>query len=93
MPNPFYTAMMGNAQNFSPMAALQNLHAAAQQFKANPLLYLAQRKMNVSIPENITHDPNAILQHLVNTGQVNPSRVEAANQKIFKMGGLNNYGR
>ena len=95
MPNPFYTAMMG--QN-SILSMIQNLYGMLPQFKANPMGYLMQRKMNV--PANIANNPDAILQHLVSTGQVDPSRVEmaksrieTAKQEIFKMGGLNNYGR
>lgn len=85
MPNPFYSAMVGNN--------LQNLFGAAQQFKANPIGFLLQKRVGVNVPQNIANDPNAMLQHLINTGQVNPSRVEAAKQEIIKMGGLNNYGR
>lgn len=88
MANPFFNAMMGQ----SPMlSGLQNLYSMLPQFKANPLGFILQQKMN--IPANIANNPDAILQHLVNTGQVNPSRVDAARQELIKMGGLNNYGR
>lgn len=89
MPNPFFNALMGNRGNQS--AGPQNLIGMAQQFKANPIGFLLQNRLNV--PSNIANDPNAILQHLITTGQVNPSRVEAAKQELFKMGGINNYGR
>lgn len=89
MPNPFFNALMGNRTNQA--AGPQNLIGMAQQFKANPVGFLLQNRLNV--PSNIANDPNAILQHLITTGQVNPSRVEAAKQELFKMGGINNYGR
>ena len=92
MPNPFFNALMG--QN-PMMAGMQNILSMLPQFKANPMGYLLQQRMNV--PSNIVNNPDAILQHLVSTGQVNPSRVEmaksrieAAKQEIIKMGGFNN---
>ena len=87
MPNPLFNALMSGAST----GGQQNIFGMLNQIKANPLGFLMQNRLN--IPANIVNDPNAILQHLVSTGQVNPSRVEAAKQEIFKMGGLNNYGR
>ena len=87
MPNPFFDAMMGNRAS---LAGPQNLIGMAQQFKANPIGFLLQRRLNV--PANISNDPNAILQHLISTGQVDPSRVELAKQELFKMGEFNNHG-
>ena len=49
-----------------------------QQIKANPIQFLLQRKMN--IPANIGTDPNAILQHLVQSGQVTQDQVNQAYQ-------------
>ena len=48
------------------------------QFKANPMQYLVQRRMNV--PQNIANDPNAILQHLVSTGQISQQQINQAYQ-------------
>lgn len=85
MPNPFYTAMGAGKQNGS-----MNFMQALQDFKANPLKFMLQRKLNV--PSNILNDPNAILQHLLATGQISQSRVNSAYQEI-QNGGFNNYGR
>lgn len=49
-----------------------------QQFKANPAQFLMQRKFN--IPANIASDPNAIMQHLLSTGQVSQAQVNQAYQ-------------
>lgn len=62
----------------SPMPG--NLMQMIQQIKANPITFLAQRRMN--IPANIANDPNAILQHLLSTGQVNQSQVNQAYQAL-----------
>lgn len=48
-----------------------------QQLKANPLQFLMQRRMN--IPQGV-NDPNAILNHLVQTGQVSQEQVNRAYQ-------------
>ena len=58
----------------NPMAVMQML----QQFKANPMQMLMQSRFNV--PANLMSDPNAILQHLLSTGQVNQQQMNAAYQ-------------
>ena len=47
-----------------------------QQVKANPLGFFMQRGLN--IPTNMANDPNAILQHLVNSGQVSQEQINNA---------------
>lgn len=54
-----------------------NLMQMLQQFKANPMQMLMQRGMNV--PQGIS-DPNAILNHLLQTGQINQNQINAAYQ-------------
>lgn len=49
-----------------------------QSFKANPMQFLMQRKFNV--PQSMANDPQAILNHLLQTGQVNQNQVNAAYQ-------------
>ena len=63
MSNPLYNSMMNQQPNI--MSALQSL-------KQNPMQFIMQAKFNV--PQNIMNDPNAIIQHLVNTGQVSQQR-------------------
>jgi len=65
MPN---NLMMAGPQFF------QNL----QLFKSNPLKFLLQRGFN--IPESVGTDPNAIMQHLVQTGQVSQEQINSAYQ-------------
>ena len=48
------------------------------QFKANPAQFLMQRKFNV--PASIASDPNAIMQHLLSTGQISQAQVNQAYQ-------------
>lgn len=71
MPNPF-----GN--NMNPMQMLQ-------QLKANPMQFILQRRMN--LPQNVnTSDPNAILNYLVQSGQVNQNQINQAYQMAQSMG-------
>lgn len=51
-----------------------------QQLKANPIQFLMQRKFN--IPANMASDPNAILNHLLQTGQVTQDAVNRAYQQM-----------
>lgn len=57
-----------------------------QRFKQNPMMMLNQR---FNIPQNVNlSDPNAILQHLMNTGQVTQDQINQAmqmkNSPMFK---------
>lgn len=56
-----------------------NIMGMLQQLKANPMQMLLQKRMNVpqGIPMN---DPQAILNHLLQTGQVSQQQVNQAYQ-------------
>jgi len=69
MANPFFNALGGMASGgMNPMAMLA-------QLKANPLGVLKQYGFNV--PDNL-NDPNAIIQHLMNSGQINQNTYNKA---------------
>ena len=52
-----------------------------QQLKANPMQMLLQKRMN--LPQNIsTSDPQASLNHLVQTGQVSQQQINNAYQMM-----------
>lgn len=49
------------------------------QLKQNPVQFLMQRRMN--LPQGVpTNDPQAILNHLVQTGQVSQEQINRAYQ-------------
>ena len=48
-----------------------------QQLKANPIQFLQRAGFNV--PNNL-NDPNAIIQHLMNSGQISQQNYERARQ-------------
>lgn len=52
------------------------------QFKHNPMALLSKR---FNIPQNIGNDPNQIIQHLMNTGQVSQQQYNMANQQLSAM--------
>ena len=55
------------------------------QLKANPLQFIMQRRMN--LPQNIDmNNPQAILNHLVQTGQVSQNQINSAYQMMQRMG-------
>ena len=74
MANPFFNAMGGG----------NNIMQMVQQIKSNPIQFLMQRRMN--IPQNIGNDPQAILNHLIATGQISQQQVNSAYQAAQKMG-------
>lgn len=49
-----------------------------QQLKSNPMQFLMQRRFN--LPANVGNDPSAILNHLVQTGQVSQQQINSAYQ-------------
>lgn len=69
----------GNMLRMNPIQMLQQLrqNPVLQQLRQNPVKILRQAGMNV--PENLT-DPNQIIQHLMNSGQVSQERYNQARQ-------------
>ena len=60
---------------------MNDIMSMVQQIKANPLQFLLQRRMN--IPQGIQmNDPQAILNHLVQTGQVSQQQINNAYQMM-----------
>ena len=50
-----------------------------QQLKANPMQFLIQRRLNIPAGVSV-NDPQAILNHLVSTGQVSQQQINNAYQ-------------
>lgn len=65
--------MMNNLSQLFGGNAMQML----QQLQQNPMQFL--RKSGYNIPENM-NDPNAIIQHLMNSGQISQERYNQARQ-------------
>ena len=66
MSNP----MLGGAPRMNPMQMLQ-------QLRSNPMQFI--QRAGFRVPQNMT-DPNAIIQHLMQTGQVSQQRYNQAFQ-------------
>lgn len=60
----------------NPMAGMNPMQMI-QQLKANPIQFLQRAGFNV--PNNL-NDPNQIIQHLMNSGQISQQRYEQARQ-------------
>ena len=55
---------------------MNNLISMYQQFKQNPMAMLSKR---FNIPQNIDmSNPNSIIEHLLNTGQISQNQVNNA---------------
>lgn len=77
MANPFFNALGGAAMgNMNPMQMLT-------QLKSNPMGLLRQAGFNV--PTNI-NNPQAIIQHLMNSGQISQSQLTQAQQMAQSFG-------
>lgn len=73
--NPLFNALGGMTGNVGMMNLIN-------QFKSNPMAMLRQR---FNIPDNI-NDPNAVIQHLMNTGQLSQAQYEQARQMAQQFG-------
>lgn len=56
---------------------MNNMMQMLQALQNNPMQFLMQKRMNV--PQNIANDPNAIMQHLLSTGQITQQQYNNAN--------------
>lgn len=87
MANPFFEALGQRvAPNAPGSGGGPNIFAMAQQFKANPIGFLIQKKMHIAPNVNM-NDPNAMLEYLVNSKQVPQSRVDWAKKQLSSLGG------
>lgn len=59
----------------------QDILSFLQSLKSNPMQFLLQRRLN--IPQDISNDPNKILQYLLSTGQVSQEQYNAAYQQAM----------
>lgn len=62
------------------MPTMNNMMQMLQSFKANPMQMFMQRRLNV--PQNMMNDPNAIVNHLLQTGQISQAQLNAAYQQM-----------
>lgn len=62
----------------NPMMGMNPMQMV-QQLKANPIQFLQRAGFNV--PNNL-NDPNQIIQHLMNSGQISQQRYEQARQMV-----------
>lgn len=58
MSNPLFNSLNGG----------NNILAQLNQLRSNPVQFLMQRRYN--IPSNLNNNPQGIVQHLLNTGQM-----------------------
>lgn len=72
MGNPFFNALGGGG----------GLMQMLQQLKSNPLQFLMRSRLN--IPQDIMNNPQAIMQHLLSTGQITQDQVNAAYQNAMR---------
>jgi len=73
MSNPLFQSM-GNQQN--PMQMINDL-------RNNPVQFVLRRGFN--LPQNISADPNSIIQHLLNSGQISQNNFNQAMQMARQM--------
>lgn len=73
---------MGNPLFNAFSSANAGIMGMMQQFRNNPMGMLKQR---FNIPDNLSN-PNAIIQHLLNSGQLSQAQYEQARQMAQQFG-------
>ena len=59
---------------FNSLNGGQNMQSQLQKLMSNPVGFLMERKLN--IPSEIQSNPQQIVQHLLNTGQMSQERYQ-----------------
>lgn len=59
----------------------QGMAQMIQQVKQNPMQFIGRSKFN--IPQNMMNDPQAMVQHLVSSGQVPQEQMNNYYQMVF----------
>ena len=77
MSNPLFAALNGGAAQ----PAMLNMQNALAQLKANPAAILRQAGLNV--PDGM-NNPQQIVNHLLQSGQVNQNRLAQAQQAAMQ---------
>lgn len=65
-----------------------NVTQLYQQFQNNPINFLMQNRF--SIPNGIDNSPQAIIQHLLDSGQITQQQVNQARQMLPQLNGMFN---
>ena len=60
---------------------MPDLNQEFQNLRTNPVGYLMSKKLN--IPPEIQNDPQAIIQHWMNTGQMSPQQLQYLQNVVF----------
>ena len=76
MANPFFNALGSGGNPMNPMQMLS-------QLRSNPLAML--QKAGYNIPQNL-NDPQAIIQHLMNSGQITQQQMNNAQRMANQFG-------
>lgn len=68
---------------YNAMGTSANNAQVQQNPREQAMNLLKQRGINV--PDNISNNPQAIIQHLMQSGQVQPNRLQMAQQMMQRM--------
>ena len=61
----------------------KNIMSQLSQLRANPIQFLMNRRMNV--PQELSGNPQGIIQHLLNTGQMSQDTFNKLQKQVNQM--------
>lgn len=89
--NPLYTSMYGTKQSQNPFQTQQTNNNTSQdwnalmgQLQANPMEMV--RNAGYDVPDELNGNPQAMVQHLIRTGQVGGQMMQRIAPMLQRMG-------
>ena len=67
----------------NPFMNMRNLMGKFQQFRGNPMQFMAQNRLN--IPQQYANDPNGAIQYLMDSGTMSQQQYNQLQQMVGQM--------
>lgn len=84
----FFGIGNNNVQANNPLSGIMNMAAMFQklrEFAQNPFAALMNMNSRVNIPQSISNDPKAMVQHLIQSGQMTQEEFERFSQSANQL--------
>lgn len=84
----FFGIGNNNMSANNPLSGIMNMASMFQKFREfaqNPFAALMKMNSGVSIPQNISNDPQAMVQHLIQSGQMSQEQFQQFSQSANQL--------
>lgn len=84
----FFGIGNNNVQANNPLSGIMSMASMFQKFREfaqNPFAALMKMNSGVNIPQNISNDPQAMVQHLIQSGQMSQEQFQQFSQSANQL--------